>query len=46
MIAKLDAQVEEMMQPFRAQRDLLITIPGIGRLSIFPCKRGDVVSFL
>ena len=30
MIARLDAQVEAMMQPFRAARDLLITIPGIG----------------
>lgn len=33
MIAKLDAQVEAMMQPFRGARDLLITIPGIGLLS-------------
>ena len=30
MIAKLDAQVEAMMAPFRPQRDLLATIPGIG----------------
>jgi transposase len=30
MIAKLDAQVEAMMVPFAAQRDLLVTIPGIG----------------
>ena len=30
MIAKLDAQVEAMMAPFRAERDLLTTIPGIG----------------
>ena len=30
MIARLDAQVEEMMAPFRQQRDLLATIPGIG----------------
>jgi transposase len=30
MIAKLDAQVEVMMTPFRSQRDLLTTIPGIG----------------
>ena len=30
MIAELDAQVEEMMAPFRPQRDLLISIPGIG----------------
>jgi transposase len=33
MIAKLDAQVEAMMEPFRAQRDLMATIPGIGPLA-------------
>jgi transposase len=33
MIARLDAQVEAMMAPFRAARDLLVTIPGIGPLS-------------
>ena len=33
MIAKLDAQVEEMMAPFRPQRDLLTSIPGIGPLA-------------
>ncbi|MGH3223133.1 MAG: IS110 family transposase [Streptosporangiaceae bacterium] len=33
MIAQLDRQVEKMMQPFRAARDLLITIPGLGPLS-------------
>ena len=33
MIAKLEAQIEAMMQPFRAQRDLLATIPGIGQLA-------------
>ncbi|WP_219420445.1 IS110 family transposase [Pseudonocardia nigra] len=33
MITKLDGQVEEMMQPFRAQRDLLKSIPGIGELA-------------
>jgi len=33
MIAKLDAQIETMMLPFRAQRDLLTTIPGIGPLA-------------
>jgi transposase len=33
MIARLDAQIEAMMEPFRAARDLLITIPGIGPLS-------------
>jgi transposase len=30
MIARLDEQVEAMMMPFRAERDLLTTIPGIG----------------
>src|SRR5450759_1761697 len=30
MIAKLDTQTEAMMAPFRAERDLLTTIPGIG----------------
>lgn len=33
MIAKLDDQVEEMMRPFRAQRDLLTSIPGIAELA-------------
>ena len=33
MLGKLDAQVEEMMEPFRAARELLITIPGIGPLA-------------
>jgi transposase len=33
MIAKPDAQIEAMMAPFRAQRDLLTTIPGIGMLA-------------
>jgi transposase len=33
MIAALDAQIEAMMAPFRAQRDLLTTIPGIGPLA-------------
>jgi transposase len=33
MIAELDGRVEAMMQPFRAARDLLVTIPGIGALS-------------
>jgi transposase len=30
MIARLDAQVEQMMTPFARHRDLLVTIPGIG----------------
>jgi transposase len=33
MIARLDAQIEAMMVPFRAQRDLLTSVPGIGLLS-------------
>jgi transposase len=33
MIAKLDAQIEAMMAPFCAARDLLTTIPGIGPLA-------------
>ena len=33
MIARLDAQIEDMMTPFRDQRELLISIPGIGPLS-------------
>jgi len=30
MITILDGQIEEMMQPFRPQRELLTSIPGIG----------------
>lgn len=30
MIARLDGQVEQMMVPFTAARDLLVTIPGLG----------------
>ena len=33
MITALDAQVEAMMIPFRAARDLLATTPGIGQLA-------------
>jgi transposase len=33
MIAKLDAQIEVMMKPFRAERELLTTVPGIGLLA-------------
>jgi len=33
MIVALDEQVEAMMAPFRAQRELLRTIPGIGPLA-------------
>lgn len=34
MIARLDAQVEAMMVPFARQRDLLVTIPGLGAKSV------------
>jgi transposase len=30
-IARLDARIEQMMEPFQSRRDLLATIPGIGR---------------
>jgi transposase len=33
MIVRLDAQIETMMRPFLAARDLLMTIPGVGALS-------------
>jgi transposase len=33
MIARLDAQIEAMMTPFHAARDLLTTAPGLGPLS-------------
>ncbi len=33
MLATLETQIEAMMQPFRAQRDLLATTPGIGQLA-------------
>ncbi len=33
MTARLDAQIEAMMTPFQAQRDLLTTAPGIGPLA-------------
>jgi transposase len=33
MIAQLDSRVETMMVPFRPQRDLLATIPGIGPIA-------------
>jgi transposase len=33
MIAELDAQIEQMMRPFHAARELLITIPGIAALA-------------
>ncbi len=34
MTARLDAQTEAMMTPFRAARDLLATVPGIGQPGI------------
>jgi transposase len=33
MIARLDTQVDQMMIPFARQRDLLVTIPGIGPIA-------------
>jgi transposase len=33
MIARLEAQIEAMMEPFHAARDLLATAPGIGQLA-------------
>jgi transposase len=33
MISRLDAQIEAMMRPFHAARDLLTTVPGIAPLS-------------
>jgi transposase len=33
MLARLDAQIEAMMMPFQAARDLLATVPGIGQLA-------------
>ncbi|MGH3301000.1 MAG: IS110 family transposase [Streptosporangiaceae bacterium] len=33
MTARLDAQIENMMEPFHTARDLLVTAPGIGRLA-------------
>src|SRR5262245_35099317 len=33
MTARLDAQIDQMMTPFRHQQDLLTTIPGIGSLA-------------
>ncbi|WP_433356826.1 transposase [Microtetraspora malaysiensis] len=33
MIAKLDAQIEEMMVPFRVARDRLMSIPGLGPMA-------------
>ena len=30
-IARLDARIEVMMEPFQCWRDLLVTVPGIGR---------------
>jgi len=32
MITRLDEQIEQLMQPFHPQRELLMTIPGIGPL--------------
>jgi len=32
-IAEIEARIDAMMQPFRAARDLLVTIPGVGPLT-------------
>jgi transposase len=48
MTARLDAQIGQMMEPFRAARDLLATIPGIGQLAAAGviCETGaDVTGF-
>jgi len=48
MIARLDAQIEAMMTPFRAQRELLTTAPGIGLLaaaSVISEIGADVTSY-
>jgi transposase len=48
MMARLDARIEQMMEPFRASRDLLVTIPGIGQLAAAGviCEIGaDVTGF-
>jgi len=48
MMARLDAQIGQMMEPFRASRDLLATIPGIGQLAAAGviCEIGaDVTGF-
>lgn len=39
MITKLDAQIEQMMQPFHAERELLSSIPGIA-----PFSAGAIIS--
>ena len=48
MMARLDAQIGQMTEPFRASRDLLATIPGIGQLAAAGviCEIGaDVTGF-
>jgi transposase len=48
MITRLDAQIEAMMEPFRAARELLTTVPGIGPLSgaaVISEISDDVASF-
>jgi transposase len=34
LIADLDISIEQLMRPFRIQRDLLITVPGIGARNV------------
>jgi transposase len=45
-IARLDARIEEAMQPFRVARDLLISIPGFSRIvaEVFIAETGADMS--
>jgi transposase len=45
-IARLDARIEEAMQPFRAARDLLTSIPGFSRITaeVFVAETGADMS--
>jgi transposase len=45
-IARLDARVEEALQPFRAARDLLMSIPGFSRITaeVFIAETGADMS--
>src|SRR5256884_3212017 len=48
-IARLDARIEQMMEPFQCWRDLLATVPGIGRqpaAAVIPRVGGTVKAFL
>lgn len=45
-IARLDARIEEAMEPFRAARDLLVSIPGFSRIvaEVFLAETGGDMS--